>query len=265
MARNRGTSWSKDLLVKTYQANPGPKVADRIIDVLNRVDALGRLLTKSRVSPAFGIKGNLGQRVLSIREHDTTSIHGRISIFPGPDRYAAPGDYESLRERLSAVRDYEKPETVGSWDVARIDALSDQAYRQFLDVLEWLGPAPASDAQIEVPTTRADMVISRIVRDSAMVRRLKRLYDNRCQLCGEQVRGLHGWTYAEAHHIRPLGEPHNGPDTEDNLLILCPNHHAACDFGAVELKLSSLRFASSHSVRLEHLNYHNERLVRSPG
>jgi len=112
---------------------------------------------------------------------------------------------------------------------------------------------------------RADTVVSRIVRDSAIVRRLKQLYDNRCQLCDVRVSGLHGWTYAEAHHVRPLGEPHNGPDTEDNLLILCPNDHAACDFGAIELKVATLRFAPGHAVRAEHIRYHNEKIVRRPG
>ena len=30
----------------------------------------------------------------------------------------------------------------------------------------------------------------------------------------------------------PLGRPHNGPDTFDNLLCLCPNHHFLFDVGA---------------------------------
>ena len=30
-------------------------------------------------------------------------------------------------------------------------------------------------------------------------------------------------------HIKDLGRPHNGPDTEENVLCLCPNHHALFD------------------------------------
>ncbi|MEJ6719982.1 MAG: hypothetical protein QNK82_15945 [Akkermansiaceae bacterium] len=33
--------------------------------------------------------------------------------------------------------------------------------------------------------------------------------------------------YAEAAHIRPLGTPHNGPDSMENLL--CLNHRVALD------------------------------------
>jgi putative restriction endonuclease len=29
--------------------------------------------------------------------------------------------------------------------------------------------------------------------------------------------------------VRGLGRPHNGPDTPDNVLCLCPNHHVLFD------------------------------------
>jgi putative restriction endonuclease len=41
--------------------------------------------------------------------------------------------------------------------------------------------------------------------------------------------------YAEGAHIRPLGAPHRGPDTLDNLLCLCPNHHLLFDIGAITI------------------------------
>jgi putative restriction endonuclease len=33
--------------------------------------------------------------------------------------------------------------------------------------------------------------------------------------------------------MRPLGAPHDGPDTSDNILCLCPNHHVFLDHGGV--------------------------------
>jgi hypothetical protein len=39
----------------------------------------------------------------------------------------------------------------------------------------------------------------------------------------------------EAAHIRPLGAPHNGPDTWDNTLCLCPNHHVPFDHSGTRL------------------------------
>lgn len=263
--RERGQQWTKELLEQAYRDRADSDLAERLIEVLRRVDGLGRLLLKRRVTPGFGIIGNSGRRMLSIREHTGSDIRGRISIFPRPADDPAYGEYLALREQLLPIRDPGKDETHGSWDFMPVGSLSDSDFQYFLNVLERLGPVPASDAQVDLPTSREDVVISRIVRDSAIVRRLKQLYDNRCQICGTQVSGVHGWTYAEAHHVRPLGDPHGGPDREDNLLILCPNHHAACDFGAIELDASKLRFAPGHTLQAEHLRYHNERILRQPG
>ena len=37
------------------------------------------------------------------------------------------------------------------------------------------------------------------------------------QMCGIRLEGFAG-PYAEAAHVRPLGSPHNGPDTLNNIL-----------------------------------------------
>ena len=39
--------------------------------------------------------------------------------------------------------------------------------------------------------------------------------------------------YAEAAHIRPPGAPHDGLDTSDYILCLCPNHFILLDHGGV--------------------------------
>jgi putative restriction endonuclease len=67
------------------------------------------------------------------------------------------------------------------------------------------GPAPRRLGQV-----------LRIVRDTQQARRIKQLHDYRCQMCGTRLEGAAG-PYAEAGHIRPLGAPHNGPDTADPL------------------------------------------------
>ena len=263
MARAGERMWTRESLATVYQQRAPAALAERLIEVLERVQGLGRLFPARAINPAFGIASNSGRRAFSIREHHGNAILGNITLFPAPERFATPREYDALRDRLLPIAKPDAAERSTSWDVASIAELSDAAFRRFLDVLDWLGPAPASDATVDVPA-RIDTITSRIVRDSAIVRRLKRLYDDRCQICGERVSGLHGWTYAEAHHVRPLGAPHGGPDAEDNLLILCPNHHAACDFGAIELKSTELRFEPGHVVRPEHLRYHNERIVRRP-
>tara|TARA_B100000315_G_scaffold235521_1_gene250523 strand:- start:991 stop:1776 length:786 start_codon:yes stop_codon:yes gene_type:complete len=77
---------------------------------------------------------------------------------------------------------------------------------------------------------RRETTILRVVRDTRQARAVKQLYNYRCQVCDVVLEGSAG-PYAEAAHIKPLGSPHNGPDTMDNLLCLCPNHHVLFDNG----------------------------------
>jgi putative restriction endonuclease len=73
--------------------------------------------------------------------------------------------------------------------------------------------------------------VLRIVRDTAVSRRVKELHHFQCQACGIRLE-CEGGPYAEAAHIRPLGAPHDGPDLMGNVLCLCPNHHVLFDNGA---------------------------------
>ena len=65
-------------------------------------------------------------------------------------------------------------------------------------------------------------------------------YESKCALCG--------WTALDGiiapngtaqpargnaiHHITPVAE--GGTDTEDNLILLCPNHHKQADLGIID-------------------------------
>lgn len=113
---------------------------------------------------------------------------------------------------------------------------------------------------------RASTTVTRVIRDTALSKDLKKLYDYSCQVCGLRLDGPAGG-YAEAAHIRPLGRPHNGPDTFDNLLSLCPNHHYLFDVGAFGID-DNLRLIGGeegvlvthpkHSLDPENVKYHRE-------
>lgn len=114
----------------------------------------------------------------------------------------------------------------------------------------------------QTTVTRRLSSVMRIVRDTAMSREVKKLHDYRCQVCGTRLEGDAG-PYAEGAHIRPLGSPHNGPDTASNVLCLCPNHHVLFDYGAFtiadDLSLlglpGRLRTARKHLIDIEYLAY----------
>lgn len=70
----------------------------------------------------------------------------------------------------------------------------------------------------------------RILRDTVLAREVKESNQHRCQICGQVLKLKDEIPYAEAHHIKPLGAPHNGPDVRENILCVCPNHHVLLDY-----------------------------------
>lgn len=110
---------------------------------------------------------------------------------------------------------------------------------------------------------RISTTIQRIVRDTKQAKQLKQKYGFACQICGAKIVTASG-PYAEAAHIRPLGEPHCGPDTVDNIICLCPNHHVMFDHGTFSISDDYsligidgiLHALPEHKVSISHLAYH---------
>lgn len=131
------------------------------------------------------------------------------------------------------------------------------------------GEVAASLARGEdIPTARREATVNRIVRNYALAASIKRLYDHTCQVCRTRLETAAG-PYSEAAHIRPLGIPHNGPDTLDNLLCLCPNCHVLFDGHALTVSRQGtvlrlgvpegeLLIKDEHEISLMHLAYHFE-------
>jgi putative restriction endonuclease len=113
---------------------------------------------------------------------------------------------------------------------------------------DWPIAAAAEPAAGYGPAPRRETTTLRIVRDTAVTRRVKALHEHRCQVCGIQLLGAAG-PYAEAAHIRPLGAPHHGPDVLENVLCLCPNHHVLFDLGSFGVADSGLLLGLPGSLR----------------
>ena len=73
----------------------------------------------------------------------------------------------------------------------------------------------------------------KLKRDNATIAKLKILREFKCQICGTRIEKIDGTFYAEGAHIRPKRQ--GFPETPDNILILCPNHHKEFDFGKREV------------------------------
>jgi putative restriction endonuclease len=118
------------------------------------------------------------------------------------------------------------------------------------------------------PAPRAESTVQRLVRNTAVSRRVKKLHSYTCQVCGVRIHIPSG-AYAEGAHIRPLGRPHDGPDVEGNVLCLCPNDHVRLEHGAITIaddlsiletasgtRLGRLRTTPRHQPDPAHLAYH---------
>jgi putative restriction endonuclease len=113
--------------------------------------------------------------------------------------------------------------------------------------------------------SRQEITVQRVVRNTGQAQRLKALDNYKCQVCKIRLEGLAG-PYAEAAHIRPLGAPHDGPDTLDNMLCLCPNHHVLLDHGGIAIDENlwligeerSLLVHRQHPINEEHLRSRRE-------
>lgn len=72
-------------------------------------------------------------------------------------------------------------------------------------------------------------------RDTKTILSLKILREFKCQICSKKILKANGEYYIEAAHIIPKRE--KGPETPENIIILCPNHHKEFDFGKKEVLL----------------------------
>ncbi|WP_412461145.1 HNH endonuclease [Pseudomonas sp. SC11] len=118
---------------------------------------------------------------------------------------------------------------------------------------------PAND--LSEPPDRVETTMSRIIRDSLLSRRIKQMNDYKCQLCRHSIKLPNGLGYAEAHHLQPLGSPHDGPDIEGNVICLCPNCHVELDYGIRSLRMEDITIVAGHVIDERFIKYHNVKCV----
>lgn len=139
--------------------------------------------------------------------------------------------------------------------------------------LEYTGQNPyrKNTEEIELDYKKGDKLrkegtILRIIRDTRIAHNIKTLYNYECQVCGITIE-VKSSRYAEGAHIRPLGKPHDGDDSSDNLICLCPNHHVMLDKGVYSIsddfKLLGdiqgvLTVHKNHKLDKSNLNYHRK-------
>jgi putative restriction endonuclease len=196
-----------------------------------------------RGNMALALNSKFGFPVRVIRGFHKGSIHG-------PDE-----DYRY--DGLFRVEEYWKEKGKSGYDIWRYRLRKiDNILRKETLILQ-------EDPEEYKKTKRIKTTVQRIIRDTVLSRKIKEIYKYKCQVCGLSIETSSG-LYAEAAHIKPLGAPHNGPDSIENLLCLCPNHHVMFDFGGFSIlndydligEKGILTVKSNHNINKEFLKYH---------
>lgn len=87
------------------------------------------------------------------------------------------------------------------------------------------------------PETKTEKV-TRFIRDTQKTRLLKKKYHNKCQVCSYQIPIGSQKFYSEVHHLYPLKD--GGDDNFNNMLVLCPTHHAEFDYKVIGIDLDGI-------------------------
>lgn len=164
---------------------------------------------------------------------------------------------------LYRVVDYWHERGLSGYKVYRYRLLSIDAPEALLTTVD-------SELSEHGPAQRTEVTVQRIIRNSNIAKQVKSWHQGQCQICGLVIQTEAG-PYSEGAHIKPLGNPHNGPDVTENLLCLCPNHHVMFDYGLISINddftLNGidgvLRTVPNHNIALEFITYHREHYAKN--
>lgn len=142
----------------------------------------------------------------------------------------------------------------------------------------------AKAIDLDNPPKSVETVVTRIIRDYKLSRKLKDMYNFKCQICNKSIliwgNDDESFShYIEVHHIKPLGKPHKGLDKISNMLVLCPNHHAEFDMGSIAINPEDftiehidkdndftgkkINLQPDHDIAIKFLTYHYDNIFSS--
>ena len=111
-------------------------------------------------------------------------------------------------------------------------------------------------------TYRVNLNIKRIVRYTKIIKELKALHDNTCQICSSKIEIDKNKYYSEGHHIKPLGNPHNGPYIKENIIIVCPNCHVKFDNGVIYISQLEINESRHHQIGSKYITYYHNNILK---
>ena len=106
------------------------------------------------------------------------------------------------------------------------------------------------------PAQKEIFEIMRFIRDSAKVTKLKELYQNKCQICDYTFEYADDKFYSEVHHYNPLNA--NADDDFDNMIVVCPNHHAEFDYNLIVIDIDGKSILDKNGNKIATIRFHKD-------
>ena len=75
--------------------------------------------------------------------------------------------------------------------------------------------------------------VKKYKRNNKTIALIKLLRNFECQICNKYILKKDGSKYIEAAHINPKHK--KGKEVEENIILLCPNHHKEFDYGSLNI------------------------------
>lgn len=104
------------------------------------------------------------------------------------------------------------------------------------------------------PPQREYLYTQAPLRNRQFAAELQMLYAGRCQICGWDPLSIYGFYLCHAHHIQWLSQ--GGPNSLENMMLVCPNHHGAIHRGDAPLNFGNGTFVFENCSEIVTLNYH---------
>lgn len=184
-------------------------------------------------------------------------------------------NFNSKDENVQANNEVKDKSINYSLDIIKNDNIKSNLYNQEKSIYENTHTDNIEDTleniRGNINPERKEIKLNKIIRNSSIVKTLKKIYNNTCQICGTRLEIGVGTYYSEVHHIRPLGKLHKGNDTTDNAIVLCPNCHTLFDKGSIGINPDTFRVIYfnenstindkqinfKHEIDIENIKYHN--------
>ena len=278
MKKEHGNKRYIELNIRGFQ--DGIEIYDNVVEIALKMETV-KMMKLYKIGQLFPTTKPFEIMVKEIQNSSIEKINDK-NIFHTQE---IEGSSKEDRGKLKQKNNILSAKTSSQEQFTSVTQPIDSSYQQQSKIVNQhnQNEVNASDKGIlnlgELIPTKSKRIVETTERNQTLSQKLKNLYKNRCQICGQTVQiGVNEYS-SESHHIQPVGGKHHGPDVAANIIILCPNHHLMFDRGAITIDLDNKRvihvdetnsvhytkLVTKHEIEERYVNYHNKLIFKGLG